>query len=133
MSPFRNDLDAAHSRISSLEDQNRELIEKLKLKPKPKKPEKEKKVKCTECGGPFRAMGQVVAGAVIGLVVAGLFVWVMSLVITERGPKGCYIKGDGLVFKLKRTVDWGEDTVVGSYRSMDEALADAAKIKCEIE
>lgn len=131
--PYRNELDAAHARINSLEQDKRSLLDKLRRKPKTPKPKKVPKVKCKQCGGWFHRMGLALFGIVSALILAGGFSWFLYTVITEHGPGDCYIQSEGLVFNLNRTVEWGSDKTIGQYRSMDEALQDAEKVKCEIK
>jgi hypothetical protein len=129
MSEYRNDIHSAHAKISSLEREKDELHKKLA--------DKEKRVKCKECGGRWhRIRGLAVTvfwgvlAAVVGLAGAGF----IYMAVVQNGPTGtCYVKGDGLTFKLVRTIDWGSDETIGTYRSMDEDLTDAEKVKCQVK
>lgn len=129
--PWRNDLHSAHGEIDRLKREKDELKEKIRLGQK-----KEKKVKCETCGGWFhraRGVSRAMFFGLLGIGLAACFAWFSYTVATEHGPTYCYIKGDGLVFKLMRNVEWGRDRTVGSYRSMKEALDDAAKLRCELK
>lgn len=134
---YRSDLDAAHSRITSLEREKKELEKKLQeeaekaIEEASKK--KEVKMRCSQCNGRFHRMGWALFGSLAGIVLSGFFVWFLYTVITENGPEDCYVKGEGLVFNLMREMNWGEDRTIGQYRSMKEALDDAAKLGCKIK
>ena len=125
--PYKDNLEAAYSRISALEHEKSELEDKLKGK------KKEKKVKCYECGGSFYRVGVAAFWSVAGFLFAAATIWFFVHIAQNHGPTHCYIESKELTFELKRNVDWGEDEVIGRYRLIDEAIKDAEKIKCKIQ
>jgi hypothetical protein len=128
--PYKNDLTAAHGRIASLEQQ---------LEDKPEPP-KEEDVKCDECGevdwntaAPLTIFLGVVL-AVLGMITAAFW---------SHGDLGdCYIesyyvtveKGEPRVqrFQLSRAVDWGEDSRVGVWTTLEEAKKGAEIVQCPL-
>lgn len=143
MTAYRDDLAAAQARNADLERKNRNLSEEnrrlgsevstLRLKiPKTKKPKKEKKVKCPRCGGRFHRMGLMMFGIVTAMILFGGLSWLIYTAATEHGPGDCYVESEGMTFKLMQTIEWGSDRQIGQYRSMDEALQDAEKLRCPV-
>lgn len=133
---YRDDLDAAVNRASSLDRENAQLRKELNDAKAPKKQPKEwkePKVDCPTCKGPFYRIGAAVFLSSLGVILGlGIFLLFYTM-ITEHGDGNCYVQGEGLVFKLKKTVHWGEDRTVGEYRSVPEALVDASRIGCKVE
>lgn len=123
---YRSGIHSAHAKIQDLEREKHDLQQRLR----------EKKMKCKTCGGWFhRAREASIAmfwGA-LGIGLAAILAVFLYTAATEHGPTYCYVKSEGLIFKLVRNVEWGSDRTVGDYRSMDEALKDAEKIHCEVK
>lgn len=42
----------------------------------------------------------------------------------------CYVETSGESYRLKGNVEWHEDHELGSYKTIDEAVATAAKLSC---
>jgi hypothetical protein len=130
---YRDDLDAAVNRASALDRENEKLREALEATKVDAARKKETKVKCPECKGPFYQLGLAAFFGTIGAILALGVLGFLFIVITEHGARNCYVEAEGLTFTLNRTIDWGKDRTVGKYRSMQEALDDAAKIHCKVE
>ena len=135
---YRDDLDAAVNRASALDRENDQLRAALEAAKVSKEAlqaakKKEPKVRCKACNGPFHRVGFAMFFGAIGVVLALGLLSFLFIVATEHGARDCYVEGQGLTFTLMRTVDWGEDRTVGEYRSMQEALDDAARIKCKVD
>lgn len=140
---YRDDLEAAQTRVSNLERENKGLndenkrlgieVATLRRKIPPDKPKKVKKMKCRECGGRLHRVGLALFGIVAAVIVFGSLAWLIYTAATEHGPSGCYVESEGMTFKLKQSIEWGSDRTIGQYRSMDEAIQDANKINCQVE
>ena len=128
--PYKDDIHSAHARIDALER------EKYKLEQQLLKKTKEKKVKCRECGGLFARLGGALFGSVLGLAVVALPVSLAYNSIVNSKDTHCYVESfnrDGArSVDLTRNVEWGSDYLVGRYSDIETALADAAKINCEV-
>jgi len=129
---YKDNLNAAHARIHSLEMEN----SKLKKQKKPKTP-KEKKVKCTTCGGWFHRTGKaltnlVIATLVWGAVAAGAYP--LYMLIFHREIKDCYIEYSSSRnrHELLRTVEWGMDRDMGEYNTAQAAIEDAKTLNCPL-
>lgn len=133
MSEYRDDIHSAHAKIASLESEKRALEEKL-AQAKSQKAPKEKKMKCHDC---MYRMGNNILFGLATLVAVVPLVWLIALAIIHNGERGsCYVESggeDNLFFHLEREVPWNPDDTLGRYRSMDEALADAKKLNCEVK
>ena len=117
--PYKDDLGAAHHRIHTLEQE-------LAAQPEP---EEEKVEKCGQCGG---FLAEVVFPAILSL---GILVGI-GVLFVHCGDRGdCYIEegwSSDSPFDLVQEVTFGTDDTIGSFKTMDEALDAARKIKCSI-
>ncbi len=129
---YRNDLDAAHNRIHSLEGKIAELNRKPKLP-------KEKKVKCKTCGGLFHRMGASLFGIMAGIIVAGSVVGLVGypafMSIFNSETQGCYIRYDTHAnrHKLMQTITWRTDRDMGEYKTAKDAIKEAEVLNCPLE
>lgn len=122
MIEYRNELHSAHAENDTLKRERDELRRKLAEKEK-------KKVKCPECKGALHRAGGALFWSLLGLALAGFMIFGIVHMARNHGPTHCFIDGSGLVFSLKRNVEWGTDITIGTYRSM----TDSAKINCEVK
>lgn len=126
--PYRNDLEAAHARIASLERQ---------LAGKQEQEEEEVRVTCPECGGWFRGIAKTAFFSFLGLVIGLGIVVGFTLSTRSCGDLGsCYIRNDGdsqQGYLLMRTVDGKNDMEVGEYGTIEAAVKDAKTIGCELK
>ena len=130
---YKDDLKAAHSRIRSLEMENRDL--KTKKQPEPPK---EKKVKCTKCGGWFHRIGGALFGVFLTIVALGVVAagsYPLYMTVFESEAKGCYIEysTNSNRYMLHQTVTWGGDRTLGEYKTVEEALSESKVMKCPME
>lgn len=121
---YRDDLEAAHARIASLEKQ---------LQDKPPPPPKEKKMRCHGCGGRGRRIGRAVFAATLAVGVLLPLLYVIGNAITNRTVRNCYVESEAMTFNLMREIDWSNDRMLGRYRTMDELMADADRLHCPVK
>lgn len=132
--PHRDDIHSAYGKIDRL------VQEKLELEKQLEAGRKKKKVKCKECGGPWARMFKSLFGIVMGLWVVVLTGAVLSVpynAIVNSEATHCYLEDyqhdDRHRTDLMRNVEWGSDYLIGRYGSVEDALEDASKLKCEVK
>lgn len=135
---YRDDIHSAHARIDDLTRQRDELaatVVEMSEEIASKKKER-KRMKCPKCGGRFHRLKELSGVTFFASFAVAIVIALTALTwkgCDEQGFSGvCYIEaGDGFSFKLYKEYDWGFDSKIGSYRSVDEAIEDARKLGCE--
>lgn len=92
-------------------------------------------MKCKSCGGRGHRIGMALFGLFGGMAVGAVILALLFLAgnaIANRSDGDCYVESETMTFKLKRVVNWGEDRVLGQYRTMEELLSDAVKVGCPV-